>query len=214
MARGLMAERVRRDIEVVARAGLDLDTFASETLDSLARAVPAVAACVTSVDPSTRLLTSARKYGDLLLHDTHDHEWGVYEYGEMEPSSFLELADSGARSVGVHLMTGGRIEESPRMERFIRQHFGYADELRAIGVDAGLVWGSLALFRAEGDEPFSAEEVDFVGSLSQSLALGFRGGLLAGLATPSGGATGVGAAGAAGAAGPPGPPGPGPPGRW
>jgi len=40
MPEGLVAERVRRDVDVVARAGLDLDTFLEEALASVARAVP------------------------------------------------------------------------------------------------------------------------------------------------------------------------------
>ncbi|WP_324190119.1 hypothetical protein [Nocardia farcinica] len=40
MARGLTAARVRQDVDVVARAGLDLDTFLEEAVASVARAVP------------------------------------------------------------------------------------------------------------------------------------------------------------------------------
>ena len=88
MARGLTAERVRRDVEVVARAGLDIDTFLTEAVESLQRAVPHVAACLATVDPSTQLLTSTRKFGDLRGKDDHDHEWGFIEYGTVEPTGF------------------------------------------------------------------------------------------------------------------------------
>ena len=71
MATALTVERVRRDVEVVARAGLDLDTFFEEAVDSVARAVPWASACLATHDPSTHLLTSARKYGD--LRDVNEH---------------------------------------------------------------------------------------------------------------------------------------------
>jgi hypothetical protein len=67
MPSGLLAERVRRDIEVVARGGLDLDTFLSETLLSLRRAVPFEAVCFGTVDPTStaacRATTSATTTG-------------------------------------------------------------------------------------------------------------------------------------------------------
>ena len=95
MASALTAERVRRDVEVVARAGLDIDTFLAEAVDSLQRAVPYVAACLATVDPSTELLTGTRKYGDLLGRDAHDHEWGLIEYGPIERTAFSELSQAG-----------------------------------------------------------------------------------------------------------------------
>ena len=52
MATGLIAERVRRDVEVVARAGLDLDTFLEEAVDSVNRAVPWASACLATHDPA------------------------------------------------------------------------------------------------------------------------------------------------------------------
>src|SRR5687767_2732236 len=54
VVRALTAERVRRDVEVVARAGLEIDSFLEESIDSISRAVPFVGACLATVDPSTR----------------------------------------------------------------------------------------------------------------------------------------------------------------
>ena len=59
----LATERVPRDVEVLARAGLDLDTFVAETLTSLRRALPFDAVCVGTLDPGTGLLTGTFKFG-------------------------------------------------------------------------------------------------------------------------------------------------------
>ncbi len=177
-----MAERVRRDVEVVARAGLDLDTFLEESVASLARAVPFVAACLATVDPSTRLLTAARKYGDLLGRNDHDHEWGLVEYGDVEPTAFTEMADRNLVSAGVHALTSGNVEESARLARFMTPHFGYTDELRTILTDRGQIWGGIALFRDPDSGPFGQDEVDYLGSLAGVFAQGLRSGLLASLA--------------------------------
>ncbi|HYF73746.1 MAG TPA: LuxR family transcriptional regulator, partial [Nocardioides sp.] len=112
MATGLTVERVRRDVEVVAQAGLDLDTFLEEAVESVGRAVPWVSACLATHDPSTHLLTSARKYGHLRNVNSHDHEFGLIEYGTVEPTAFTELAAAPVPAAGVHLTTEGEVERS------------------------------------------------------------------------------------------------------
>src|SRR5918999_920093 len=107
MPRGLTAARVRQDVDVVARAGLDLDTFLEEAVDSIARAVPWVGACISTHDPSTHLLTSARKYGHLRDLNSHDHEFGLIEYGTVEPTAFQELSRAEVPAAGVHITHGG-----------------------------------------------------------------------------------------------------------
>lgn len=184
MASALTAERVRRDVEVVARAGLDIDTFLAEAVGSLQRAVPYVAACLATVDPSTELLTGTRKYGDLLGRDSHDHEWGLIEYGSIERTAFSELSQAGVAAAGVHAVYGGETERSHRLSTFMKPHFGYSDEMRVIFRDSGSqVWGGAALFRDPETGPFEQDEVDFVGSLSAAFASGVRTGLLARMAT-------------------------------
>lgn len=178
----LMIERVRRDLEVVAQGGLDLDTYLTESLVSLQRVVPFDAACLATVDPGTRLLTSTRKYGDLHGRDERDHDWGLIEYGVNEATAFTQLHDAGLRAVGVHQATGGRVETSTRVGELIKPYYGYGDELRGLFLDRDHLWGALALFRSTDDRPFRADEVAFLGSLAEVLGHGVRAGLLASLA--------------------------------
>ncbi|HMM94637.1 MAG: helix-turn-helix transcriptional regulator [Micrococcales bacterium] len=185
MARGLTATRVRQDVDIVARAGLDLDAFFGEAVESIRRAVPWDAACVATHDPGTSLLTSARKYGHLAEVDSHDLEFGVVEYGTVEPSAFTELSRAAVPAAGVHVMTHGEVERSHRMASFMQPHFGFGDEARLIFRDDRNAWGALALFRGPDDPPFAEDEIDFLASLSGTFAHGVRTGLLAGLGDPT-----------------------------
>jgi len=182
MARGLTAARVRQDVDVVARAGLDLDTFLEEAVASVARAVPWVGACVATHDPATHMLTSARKYGDLRDRNSHDHEFGLIEYGTVEPTAFTELAKAEVPAAGVHLLTNGEIERSGRMGTFMKPNFGFADEARLLFREGNQAWGAMALFRGDDDRPFDSGEVDFLASLSAPFAHGVRTGMLTRLA--------------------------------
>jgi DNA-binding CsgD family transcriptional regulator len=174
MARSLTAQRVLRDVDVVARAGLDLETFLGEALDSISRAVPHVGACVGMTDPSTLLLTGTIKFGDLHGNDSHDHEWGLLEYGTHEPTAFTELAHRAVPAVAVRAQT----PDSPRLNDFMRVHYDYHDELRVVMRDRGQVWGAIAMFRGPEHEYFSPDDVALMAELSESLSLGARAGLL------------------------------------
>ena len=178
-----MAQRVLRDVEVVARAGLDVDTFMQEALDSVSRAVPHVGACIATVDPSTLLLTGTHKFGDLRGRDEHDHQWGLIEYGEPEPDSFSVLARAESAAAGVHVTTAGETHRSRRLTEFMAPLFGYTDELRVVFRDRGQVWGGAALFRDGSDGCFGQEDVDLLGNLSVAMSVGLRAGLLARLAS-------------------------------
>jgi DNA-binding CsgD family transcriptional regulator len=174
MNRALMAERVLRDVDVVSRAGLDLETYLDEALTSVRRAVPHVSACVATVDPSTLLLTGTLKFGDLHGRDEHDHEWGLLEFGTHEATSFLELAHRAVPAVAVRQSD----PSSVRLNEFMSNHYGYTDELRVVMRDRGQVWGAIALFRGDGAPAFDPDDVELLASLSETLSVGMRLGLL------------------------------------
>src|SRR4051795_7894439 len=118
MAIAVAAERVRRDVEVLSRAGLDIETYLAEVEDSMRRALPFVAACVATCDPVTGLLTGTYKFGDLYGRDERDQDWGTLEYGNPEPTSFIEMAAGDQEAAAVSIATGGDVERSPRMRDF------------------------------------------------------------------------------------------------
>ncbi len=190
MATPLTLERVRSDIEVLARAGLDLSTFLEEFDASLQRAVPHVAACIGNLDPATRLLTSTYKFGDLFGKDSHDMEWGLQEYSGDSPDAFSALIDGDLPACGVHLATRGEVSSSQRFRRVVQPYYGYGDELRMVARQGTQGWGGVALFRGIDDRPFNREEVQYVARLSEPLAAGMRAGLLAGRDGGNGGGGG------------------------
>jgi len=178
----LTFERVRRDVEVLSRAGLDADGFLTEVIDSLGRALPSDAACVASIDPATGLATGAYKFGALAGRLGTDELWGLTEYGHVEPTSYSELARNRVPAVGLNLATGGDARRSLRVRELVQSALGCHDELRLLALDDGQVWGGAALFRGGAAAPYTPAEVEFASSLSSHLARGLRVGILARLA--------------------------------
>lgn len=182
MTSSLTLARVQGDLDVLSRAGLDLDDFLAEATASVGRAVPWVGACVGTHDPATMMLTSARKYGVLEADNEHDRLFGIIEYGTDDATSFRALATSDHRAVGVHVVTSGDVERSERMTRLMQPVFGFADEARLLFRDGSGVWGCMAVFRGGDEARFGEQEVDFLGTLSASFARGVRAGILTRLA--------------------------------
>ncbi|MCR5979617.1 LuxR family transcriptional regulator [Gordonia jinghuaiqii] len=179
MTSSLTAERVRRDIDVVAHAGLGLDEFFAETVASLGRAIPSDAVCIGTFDPHTVLLTSARKYGDLLGQDHKDPDWGLLEYGQVEPTAYREMAAARRDAVGLNLLHKGESRRSNRMAQLMIPEYCFHDEARVLLRDGDRAWAGIAMFRSgSGCRPFDADEVEFLASLSRTLAHGVRVGLL------------------------------------
>jgi DNA-binding CsgD family transcriptional regulator len=179
MPSALTVERVRRDVEVVASAGLDLPTFLEEIVTSMRRVLRPVATCVATIDPATSIVTSDYKFGDLAGRDEHDLLWGLIEYGGEETTSFADVATMPGHAVAMHLHTHGDLARSQRTRELTRPAYGYSDELRLVAIVDGRPWGGLAFYRAADDGPFDEHDVAFASTLSSILASGFMAGLLA-----------------------------------
>ncbi|MFY9712437.1 MAG: helix-turn-helix transcriptional regulator [Microbacterium sp.] len=178
----LRAERARGDLDVLSRAGLDLDDFIGEATSTVQNAIPWVGACVGTHDPATMMLTSARKYGTLAANNEHDALWGYLEYDIAEETSFRSLVLAGVRAIG--MKAAGHVDDdrSERMNRLMRPMYGFTDEARLVFHDSAGMWGCLALFRGPDTPAFDDQEVTFLGSLSESFARGVRTGMLTRLA--------------------------------
>lgn len=182
MSGGLAAQRVLRDIDVVARAGLPTEEFLGEALDSLQRALPHAGACVANLDPTTHLNTGAHKFGELRGTDERDHEWAQLEFLSGDPTAMAELVRQGVEVVGMHQWERHHGGRSPRMVDFFAPHYGYVDEARVVFSDGNDVWGGMSLVRSADQEPYDDADLDLLRQLALPMALGMRTGLLARLA--------------------------------
>ncbi|HEX7133681.1 MAG TPA: helix-turn-helix transcriptional regulator [Iamia sp.] len=181
---GLMAERVRRDVEVVARAGLGVSDFIAEVDESIRRAVPYRALCVALLDPATQLLTGAYKLGELEPDVEADTQWGAIEYGMGDPTSFMALARREVPAAAVGLESLVDRQAMFRHDEFLRPDHGFSDELRVVARADGRSWAGFSLHRRVGDPDFDEADIAFVASLSSAFAIGLRAGILVGHAAP------------------------------
>lgn len=186
MVSRLTVERVRRDVEILSRAGLDVPEFLSELDESLRRAVPYRAMCVALVDPATRLCTGTYKLGELRPDTDADTRWGQIEYGAGNPTSFIALSERTLPATAVHLEDDIDGTALTRKHEFLAPTYGFSDEARVVALANGRTWGGFALHRRDEDSDFAVEEVEFLASLSHHLAVGIRGGILARRAAPDG----------------------------
>ena len=171
-------ERVLNAVETTSRAGLPLEDFLVEAAAALMPAVPSVAACLSTLDPATSLLSGVRKVGDLTGRNDSDLAWAQTEYGREDPTANIALVSTGTVAAGVIDLLG-EAERSVRMREFIIPHFGFADEARVVFTDRSGAWGSISMFRGDDDVPFSHDEVEALAAVAPAFTRGIRNGLLA-----------------------------------
>jgi DNA-binding CsgD family transcriptional regulator len=163
--------RIRGDlVRLLHRAG-DVREFLRGAARILGRLVPFDGVSVLTMDPATRLATSAFVQNG--LRGAAAARIAEIEYYESDVNTFAALARSGRVAAGLSETTGGDLDRSLR-HRELRAPSGFGDELRAVLVSDGATWGGLTLGRAYDRDPFGRAEVALVASLSGYLAEGLR----------------------------------------
>lgn len=180
--RSTPADRTRDQLQAIATTGLDTPTFVAATLEFLARAVPFAAACVATIDPATRLATSAIKSGTMSpVGAEEDALWAFHEYVADDLYDYRDLLSRDGAVMTTHGETGGDPNRSPRFEHFFAPTWSVTDELRSAATAEGDLWAFVALFRDDSGRTrqFNAAEMEFVSSVAPTLARGIRASLVA-----------------------------------
>lgn len=188
MPTALALGRVRSDIDVISRAGLPLHEFMDEATAALRIVVPFVAACVSTLDPATTMVSSVRKVGALDGRNERDVAWSHIEYGADDPTSITAMLSAGQVAISVREATDGALDRSIRMAELLVPHFDFSDEARVVFADRAGAWGHVSVFRGDDDPSFSRPEIELLADVAPAFTRGIRTGLLAQLSRTDAGA--------------------------
>ena len=177
------AERARRHVARLCRAGLDAGALLRAVAAEVRRIVGYDGAAWVTIDPATLLVTGAH------VEDLPRESAPAFyenEYLHDDVLSFAGLARAGPCVGTLHRATAGDLAAS-RLHREVAPVSGLrGDSLRAVFVQARTCWGAVALARREPHPPFADAEVSFMASIAGAVAEGLRAAvLIRALGTPA-----------------------------
>jgi DNA-binding CsgD family transcriptional regulator len=165
--------RTRADIVRLADAGLDWITFSTRATEMLRPVVAFQRSCWHTIDPGTVLLT-----GSLNQNIACSGFWlAEHEYALDDVNKWSFLARSGRVAGASSIATHGDLSRSPRHRSV--ESYGIADELRGSFSVDGTYWAAAGFLRDEGEPWFTEDDVRFLASLGEPIAVAFRRALLA-----------------------------------
>ncbi|MEV5987419.1 LuxR C-terminal-related transcriptional regulator [Streptomyces sp. NPDC052051] len=158
------------DVEMICAQETDSRVLRQRVTARLARVLQWDAACFSTIDPSTMLIT------DHVSEGIPSHVYALAAYNEYlvhDVNKFTTLARSSTGVAILGHLAEEQQEASPRL-RTILPILDARHEVRAVCVVDGQCWGGLALFRT-GDRPdFSLEEAALLQAICPLLAAGLR----------------------------------------
>jgi DNA-binding CsgD family transcriptional regulator len=156
-------------------AGAALYDFSAEAGRVFRRAFPFDGICVVTMDPATLVPTD--EVCENGLPDAVLPRMAEIELSGADVSAFAALAQSGELAVSLSEATGGDLDRSLR-HRELKAPHGFGDELRAVLVSAGAVWGGVTLLRTADRAHFTAADSARAAALATELADTLRRALL------------------------------------
>ena len=165
-------DRVVNEVKRLCNAGLDHKALLGEVVESLRRAIPFEAFCVSATDPSSELVTYGAAEGlggirGMRLFFEHiylEADVGGYDGMSQRWSQPVRLLSEA---------TGGQLERSLRY----REHtgpLGLGYEARGACMAGGERWGAVELTRAKGEPDFDAREVRLLRRIVPHVGAGLR----------------------------------------
>ena len=171
---------MRRDLDELVGAGLDIATFCTEVGPFVARALPSCAGAAESptwyaLDPGSFLVTGV--YGPECEIDTAAQmRW---EYVDEDVNKSLDVVRNPRGVQTLDEVTNGDPWLSPIYRDYMHDHDLAQEMLVALRTTDGQVWGTVRLNRPKALAAFDESDRDLVRLAAPLLAEGIRRGLLA-----------------------------------
>jgi DNA-binding CsgD family transcriptional regulator len=146
--------------------------------ERLHRLLPFDAAVWFAADPAT-MLPAAPSRAENMEHRvrrlTREQclEFWEREFLEEDVNLYRDLSEAKIPAAGLRLATGDRPDRSGRFRELFRQK-GFSDELRLVMRVDGSPWAMASLFREEGRDAFTADEVELVAGISNPVGEAVR----------------------------------------
>jgi DNA-binding CsgD family transcriptional regulator len=164
------ARRTVDNVTEIARSAASADQLLEDLAAELHEAVPHDGAAWFGVDPVTQLAAAPSRVENLDAQYCSLY-WHL-EFHEQDFASFSDLS-RGEGASALRLALDDRPARSIRYREFMVPN-GFEDELRATFRTGDSVWGVVDLYRESATQPFTADEVDLVKSVSGIIAAALR----------------------------------------
>ena len=165
-----VARRARASILDLARHRPADPEFLLEMSEQLRRIIPFAGAFWSASDPLTTLATSPARVEHM---EGQCERFWEREFLFPDFNLFRDLAREKRPVASLFRATGGRPTRSLRY-REINTDLGYGDELRAVFRSGNATWGMVAIWREDGQQPFSSAEEKLIADLAPQITLAFR----------------------------------------
>jgi DNA-binding CsgD family transcriptional regulator len=170
MSTGVQARKAVDAVEQICANATTADEMLEALASELQRVVPYDAAAWFGIDPVTLLASSPSRVENLDARLCSMY-WHL-EFHEQDFANFVDLAQGDGVSA-LRLSLDDRPARSIRYREFMAPQ-GFEDELRAVLRIGDSIWGFVDFYRESATQPFAAEDVALLKSVTSIIASSLR----------------------------------------